>query len=430
MKLLNQSLWYVSISTLGIVSIWAVIFYFNMLQEIKSSIDEGLEYSKRIIIQNAQEDSTILSKKYFDESFFTISSITRSEALSFHDTYQDTVIYMQDADDQAPEPEPVRLLTTAFEIDGNYYQLHVANSMVEEDDLIKELMWDVIWLYLVLLVSMMVIHNLVLKKLWKPFYQLLHQLKKFRLGKTKDLPHVSTQTKEFLDLQQAVNTLLQHSISTFEQQKEFIGNASHELQTPLAMLTSKLELLLEKESLQAEDAEKVSEIFQIIQRLIKLNKSLLLLSKIENKQFLDNQEVSINQACHQILEDFEEIAAVKQIEISLEELGEVKVSMDPNLAITVLSNLLKNAISHNQPRGRILIKIHPDRLIISNSGISQPLAEELIFHRFHKSESTASGTGLGLAIVKAICKLYSFEIEYRYAEDLHHFELRFFHDYR
>ncbi|WP_026955064.1 sensor histidine kinase [Algoriphagus vanfongensis] len=426
MKLLNQTLWYVSISTLGIVSIWAVIFYFNMLQEIKSSIDEGLENSKRIIIQNAQEDSTILSKKYFDESFFTISSITRSEALSFHDTYQDTVIYMQDADDQAPEPEPVRLLTTAFEIDGKYYQLHVANSMVEEDDLIKELLWDVIWLYLVLLVSMIVIHNLVLKKLWKPFYQLLHQLKKFRLGKTKDLPHVSTQTKEFLDLQQAVNTLLQHSISTFEQQKEFIGNASHELQTPLAMLTGKLELLLEKESLQAEDAEKVSEIFQIIQRLIKLNKSLLLLSKIENKQFLDNQEVSINQACHQILEEFEEIAAVKQIEISLEELGEVKVSMDPNLAITVLSNLLKNAISHNQPRGRILIKIHPDRLIISNSGISQPLAEELIFHRFHKSESTASGTGLGLAIVKAICKLYSFEIEYRYAEDLHHFELRFF----
>lgn len=430
MKLLNQSLWYVSISTLGIVSIWAVIFYFNMLQEIKSSIDEGLENSKRIIIRNAQEDSTILSKKYFDESFFTISSLTRSEALSFHDTYQDTVIYMQDADDQAPEPEPVRLLTTAFEIDGKYYQLHVANSMVEEDDLIKELMWDVIWLYLVLLVSMMVIHNLVLKKLWKPFYQLLHQLKKFRLGKTKDLPHVSTQTKEFLDLQQAVNTLLQHSISTFEQQKEFIGNASHELQTPLAMLTGKLELLLEKESLQAEDAEKVSEIFQIIQRLIKLNKSLLLLSKIENKQFLDNQEVSINQACHQILEDFEEIAAVKQIEISLEELGEAKVSMDPNLAITVLSNLLKNAISHNHPGGRILIKIHPDRLIISNSGISQPLAEELIFHRFHKSESTASGTGLGLAIVKAICKLYSFEIEYRYAEDLHHFELRFFHDYR
>ena len=426
MKLLNQSLWYVSVSTLGIVSIWAVIFYFNMLQEIKSSIDEGLENSKRIIIQNAQEDSTILSKKYFDESFFTISKLSKLEALSFHDTYQDTVIYMQDADDQAPEPEPVRLLTTAFEIDGKYYQLHVANSMVEEDDLIKELMWDVIWLYLVLLVSMMVIHNLVLKNLWKPFYQLLHQLKKFRLGKTKDLPHVSTQTKEFLDLQQAVNTLLQHSISTFEQQKEFIGNASHELQTPLAMLTGKLELLLEKESLQEEDAEKVSEIFQIIQRLIKLNKSLLLLSKIENKQFLDNQEVSINQACHQILEDFEEIAAVKQIEISLEELGEVKVSMDPNLAITVLSNLLKNAISHNQPGGRILIKIHPDRLTISNSGISQPLAEELIFHRFHKSESTASGTGLGLAIVKAICKLYSFEIEYRYAEDLHHFELRFF----
>ncbi len=314
MKLLNQSIKYLSVSILAIVTVWAVVFYFNMLNEIKSSIDEGLENYKRIIIQNAEQDSTILTKNYFDESFFVIRKINKQQALTIKDKYLDTLLNMQDADDETPEAEPVRMLVTAFELNNQYYELKVANSMVEEDDLMKELLYDIIWLYLSLIISIVFINNLVLKKLWKPFYDLLNQLKKYSLGKSPTLPKIKTKTKEFTDLQNAVNTLLLHTIETYEQQKQFTGNASHELQTPLAIVTSKLELLFEDGNLQDKQAENIAEVMSIIEHLVRLNKSLLLLSKIENKQFLDNQSVLLNKVVQKNIGDLEEIANFKKCE--------------------------------------------------------------------------------------------------------------------
>ncbi|MGE0931362.1 sensor histidine kinase [Peijinzhouia sedimentorum] len=425
MKLHNQSLKYLSISILAIVTIWAAVFYVNMLGEIKSSIDEGLENYKRLIIQNAKMDSSILTKNYFDESFFSISSIEKQMAFAIKDRYQDTIIYMQDADDQAPEPEPVRMLTTAFEINGHYYMLKVANSMVEEDDLINELFWDVIWLYLILILGIVLTNNLVLKKLWRPFYHYLNQLKSYRLGSSEKLPEASSKTKEFTDLQVAVSTLLQHSITTFNLQKEFIGNASHELQTPLAMISNKLELLLENNDLSTKHAEKIAEIFLIVQRLIRLNKSLLLLSKIDNKQYFNQQQVSIDSIVHQVLHEIEDIATHNNIKISVSQASSLDVLIDPTLAHIVVSNLLKNAIVHNIENGTVEINFSIDSLSICNTGKDQGLDSQKAFLRFQKSGSETSGTGLGLAIVKAIVDLYEYPISYQYSNGIHCFTVRF-----
>ncbi|GAA5025122.1 two-component sensor histidine kinase [Marivirga lumbricoides] len=425
MKLLNQSIKYLSVSILAIVTVWAVIFYFNMLNEIKSSIDEGLENYKRIIIQNAEKDSTILTKKYFDESFFTIQKIDKQQALSVKDKYLDTILYMQDADDEAPEPEPVRMLITAFELNNEYYELKVANSMVEEDDLMKELLYDIIWLYISLIISIIFINNLVLKKLWKPFYDLLNQLKKYRLGKSPTLPTVKTKTKEFNDLQTAVNTLLLHTIEAYEQQKQFIGNASHELQTPLAIVTNKLELLIEEGNLQNKQAENIGEIMSIIERLVRLNKSLLLLSKIENKQFLDNQSVLFNEVVQKNISDFEEIAHFKNVNLSFIETAKLSVQMDSSLANVIISNLLKNAIFHNVSNGSVSVEISDNLIKVSNTSNSQKLDGNLIFNRFYKTNSNAKGTGLGLAIVKAIADLYSFKVSYSFDNTLHSFQIEF-----
>src|SRR5690606_34587868 len=140
-----------------------------------------------------------------------VRNINKKQALSIKDRYFDTVLYMQDADDKNPEPEPVRMLNTAFELNGQYYELKVANSMVEEDDLIKELLYDIIGLYIGLIAGIIFINNFILKKLWKPFYDFLTQLKKYDLGKTKKLPEAKTNTKEFTDLQNVVNALLKHT---------------------------------------------------------------------------------------------------------------------------------------------------------------------------------------------------------------------------
>lgn len=425
MKLLNQSIKYLSVSILTIVTVWAVVFYFNMLNEIKSSIDEGLENYKRLIIQNAQKDSTILTKNYFDESFFAIRLINKKQALSTKDKYLDTKLNMQDADDEAPEPEPVRMLITAFELDGNYYELKVANSMVEEDDLIKELLYDIVWLYISLIVGIIFINNFVLKKLWKPFYDFLNQLKKYRLGKTKTLPFIKTNTKEFTDLQNAVNALLKHTTETYEQQKQFIGNASHELQTPLAIATNKLELLIEKGNLQNEQAENIAEVMSIIDRLVRLNKSLLLLTKIENKQFLDNQQILLNDIVQKNVSDLEDMATFRKVKITVNENAKLSIQMDASLANVIISNLLKNAISHNIPDGDVFVEIAEKTIKISNTGDNEKLDKTLLFSRFYKPDSKSKGTGLGLAIVKAIADLYGFKVSYSFNNTLHFFQIEF-----
>lgn len=425
MKLLNQSLKYLSFSILAIVTVWASVFYINMLHEIKSSIDEGLENSKRVIIKNAKADPAVLDKKKFDESFFTIRKITRQEALVIKDSYADTVLLMQDNDDQFPEAEPVRMLTTAFENNGNYYELKVANSMVEEDDLISELLWDVIWLYAILILVIVFVNNLVLKKLWNPFYDFLNQLRNYRLGSTSKLPEVQTKTKEFTDLNQAVTTLLQYSMTTFENQKQFIGNASHELQTPLAIVTSKLELLIENNELTSFQAENIVEIYEIIQRLIRINKSLLLLSKIDNKQFFDNQQLSVNAIVHQIIAELDEYILFKNIDLTIVENAECYLQIDPNLATIIVGNLLKNAIFHNIENGKIEIEISVNKLVIHNSGKKQSLDKKILFTRFQKSGSDTANTGLGLAIVEAITQLYHYSILYHFKNEMHIFELIF-----
>lgn len=422
MKLLNKSLKYLSISILLIVTIWSIIFYINMLDEIQDSIDDGLENYKVLILQKVDTDPSILKKSFFDESNYAIREIGEKRALSMKDQYRDTLMYMQDEDDL----EPVRMLTTAFEHKGDFYELKIINSMVEEDDLIEDLFWSVFWLYVILVVSIILINNIVLRKLWKPFYNFLNQVTKFRLGSTRDLPNISTDVKEFNMLKNAVNSLLQHSLETYQHQKQFIENASHELQTPLAIATNKLELLLEKGNIESEQAEGIAQVLQIIERLIRLNKSLLLLTKIENKQFFDQQNISLNRIVQQTLEDLEEFATFKNVKVTIHEHADLNVEMDPALANIIVSNLIRNAIFHNLPQGNVSVDIKTDMLTISNTGKREPLETDKVFNRFYKSsDKKMDGTGLGLAIMKAVCNLYGFRVSYRYLADRHCFEIQF-----
>lgn len=424
MKLLNKSLIHLSIWLFVIIGLWSVFFYFNMLNEIKESVDEGLENYKRQIIYNIEKDPSLLNKTNFEEGFFAIREIPQAKSLSVKDTYIDTLMYMQDADDKELELEPVRLLGTAFESNGRFYELKIINSMVEEDDLVKELFREALGLYFLLIAAIIFINRFILKRLWKPFYLFLNQLKNYRIGSSKKFPETKTNTEEFTDLQQAVTILLQHNIEIYQQQKEFIGNASHELQTPLAIATNKLELLIEKGDLQTEQAGNIAEVMNIIGRLVRLNKSLLLLTKIENKQFLDNQSVSLNKTLQQSITDIEEIAAFKNITISVFDKAEVFINVDISLAQIIVSNLLRNAVFHNIDQGTVNIFITDKCIQIINTGTEKEIDKQQLFSRFYKSESYTSGSGLGLAIVKAICDLYDFSLIYSYEENKHIFELR------
>ena len=425
MKLLNQSLKFISISMLIIISIWALIFYFSIYHEIKSSVDEGLDNYKRQIVAQAIADSTLLENDSFDDGFFAIRPISSHTAHTYKDVYSDTIMRMQDADDLFPEPEPARILSTAFEANNSYYELKVIHSMIEEDDLMKQLFWNTLWLYTALFITIIIINNFVLQRMWQPFYRYLNKLKKYRLGSNDNIPQINTHTNEFNDLHKAVSTLLEHNTLVFEQQKQFISNASHELQTPLAIVINKLELLIESDSLDANNAKIIGETVDIVERLIRINKSLLLLSRIENNQFMDNSLVSINQITSRNIEDIKDIAEYKEVTISFSETNNLETTIDQSLANIVISNLIRNAIFHNHPNGHIDISIHNNTFRICNTGDGNELNSDNLYSRFYKSNDASNGLGLGLAIVKAICNMYGHTINYSYQNEKHCFEIIF-----
>lgn len=420
MKLLNHTLKYLSVSLLLILSIWAVIFYFNMLDEVYDSIDDGLENYKLLIIEKAQQDTTILYKTAFNESNYAINEITIQEALQVKDTYRDSVIYSLNEKDL----EPVRVLTSAFESGGNYYKLMVISSMVEEDDLVEDLFYALLWLYAFLLVVIILVNNVLLRKIWKPFYEILHQLKTFQLGKSQNTDTAKTNVKEFRELKVAVNALLKRSLETYNNQKQFTENASHELQTPLAIGINKLELLVEQNDFNEAQLKHISEVLEVLERLTRLNKSLLQLARIENNQFQNREIVSINEIARNQIADFSDLADYKEVAIFCNEEGDLTPTMDDDLANILLANLIKNALLHNLPGGRVDITITSTKFTICNSGKASPLDPEKIFNRFYKETITANNTGLGLSIVKAIVDIYGFSINYTYKEK-HCIELLF-----
>lgn len=411
MKLLNHTLIYVSLSLLIIISVWAGIFYFNMMDEINDSIDDGLENTKILVIQQVSTDSTLLHKASFQESNYAIREIHPSLAISYKDVYQDTMMYMLNEEDQ----EPVRILHSVFKhSNGKYYELRVISSMVEEDDLIEDLVYSLVWLYVAVIVSVVLVNNFVLKRVWRPFYGLLEQLKKFRLGKDEKIHTEKTSVKEFSDLNQAIDELIEKNILAFNHQKQFIENVAHELQTPVSVSINKLELLAEKQNLDEEQLQAIGVVIQSLDRLTRLNRSLLLLAKIENHQFTSSAEVHWEGVIKKCVEDFEDHIAYKEIDLQLTIEASPVSAMNAELAHIMLSNLLKNAILHNHSKGNISIHLTHDAITIENSGVSEALDPGKIFERFHSGGNSKQSTGLGLSIVKAIADLYGFKVSYEF----------------
>lgn len=419
MRLLNYTSFYFFVVLFMILIVWAGSFYFIMLDEIYDSMDDGLENQKLLVLQKIEEDSTLLQKKAFDEGNYLVRKIPSSQANLQTDVYADTLMYMQNEADF----EPVRMLLTAFEHKGTYYHMKVITSMVEEDDLIEDLFFSLIFLFLGLTLSMLVLNNVVLKKIWQPFYGLLDKLQKFRLDEPMSFAPTGSKIEEFQLLDSSVRKLLTSNIKTFNDQKQFIENASHELQTPLAICLNKLELLAEFPQPE-EQLRLIGGVISSIERLIRLNKSLLLLSRISNQQFSGEEMVDFNELVVQVVEDFSDQSTFKKITTSVDIRGDCHHKMHPDLAQILIVNLLKNAMVHNFPLGFVHIIVEDHSISFENSGKEVPLDVVRIFERFYKNEAKENSTGLGLAIVKAIADLYQLGLKYRY-EKKHVFCLSF-----
>jgi two-component system OmpR family sensor kinase len=420
MKLQNYTLRYLAVTLLLVIPIWAGIFYVLILDEVYDNIDDDLKNSKIIIIRHAFADRKLLNSPEFGINKFTIKPLPKGNYPS-KDYFFSTKEFMEyDNDD-----EPIRILKTVFkDEEGNPYELIIKASIVEEDELLEDLFLALLGLYVMLVISILAVNHLLLKKIWKSFHVILDNLKEIKLGTGSRLKAIDSPIDEFNILAKEVEKMLNRNESIYASQKQFIENASHELQTPLAISINKLELFAENSILPDEQMIEIGKITDTLNRLTRLNKSLLMLSKIENQQFSEEQEVDFNKLILTLTEDYTDLAEFKKVKIIITENDSLLFKMNKGLAIALISNLLKNALIHNHQEGFVNFVINKNEIIISNSGNNAPLNSAVIFNRFYRHTTTNESTGLGLSIVKSIINNYSITVEYIFTGD-HQFKINF-----
>jgi signal transduction histidine kinase len=411
MKLINHTLLFLTVILFTTVGLWAILFNSQLLKQVKVTIDEGLENNKIVIIDKLKDDSLIVQQDVFLDNNYIVKSVSEDHALRIRDSYKDTLIFSN----LKNKSYQVRLLTTAFvAADGNYYEMKIISNELDKGKLISKIILSLLWLFLFLFVSTLLVNNFVLKKTWKPFYQVLKYLNDFRLDKSTYRELSETRIKEFSLLNESIQNLLKTNVDIFNSQKQFIENASHEMQTPLAIGINKLELLAGDDNLSPEQTEKIGEIIEAFQRLSGLNKSLLLLSKIENKQFISEELVNFDEIFSKIIQDFSDYTEFQKIEITYLKENNWVFNMNKDLAEMLVMNLVKNAIIHNQQGGELIIRLTSLYFTIENTSNEPVMPTDKLFKRFHKNSKNKNSTGLGLAIVKAIADVSGLKIDYSY----------------
>lgn len=256
----------------------------------------------------------------------------------------------------------------------------------------------------------------------KPLYVLLKWLDTSQLGKKNEPLENTTKITEFRKLNAATMAFAERGEKLFEQQKTFIGNASHEMQTPLAICRNRLEMLMEDETLTEHQLNELIKTHQTLENLTRMNRSLLLLCKIENGQFVDTRSVCLNDILAHYLDDYKEVYAYRNITVTVTTDSSFCVEMNDSLVSVLVTNLLKNSFVHNIDGGFIYIKITANTFEISNTG-EKPLDRERIFERFYQGQKKEGSTGLGLALVDSICKANHLKIDYTYVENRHIFTI-------
>lgn len=278
--------------------------------------------------------------------------------------------------------------------------------------------------FTLLLVGFILLNRRISKKLWKPFYDSLAQIKQFDLNQQQKIVFAETDIQEFAELNQSLSKLIAGSISAYNQQKEFADNASHELQTPLAVIQSKLDLLLQSRSLTPEQYAMIEDAQKASARIIRINKNLLMLSKIENSQFMEKEQINLSELLQQTLVLFSVFAEDKQLIFEKAITQGVTVEGNQLLVEVVLNNLITNAIRYSPATGAIKIELFANQLVISNAG-TIALNQDQLFKRFGTTATHTPGTGLGLALVKQVCHRYGWQISYRFSNMLHIFTICF-----
>jgi signal transduction histidine kinase len=272
---------------------------------------------------------------------------------------------------------------------------------------------------LVTLFLFVLINRSVLRQLWRPFYRSLELIQGFKVDEPGRPVYPESPIEEFRLMNQHFSQAAENANRDYRNLKEFSENASHELQTPLAIIRGNLDLLVQ-EPMTDRQSELLQGIYGSVRRMTRLQESLLLLTKIDNRQFASVEPIRMDVLLQDKLQQLQELLHARNLQCHFE-LAETSMSANRELMDILLNNLFSNAIRHNVADGDIHAQLEERCLRVSNTGIGEALDESRIFRRFYKSAAKAENNGLGLSIIKQICDTTAMRVGYGFAEGRHSF---------
>lgn len=303
-------------------------------------------------------------------------------------------------------------------------QGHPLPQLDLEEDIMHGVMIQFVLISAVLGGAVVFTMHFIAQRIWKPFDETLQKIEGFSLESGVLLQFPDSNIKEFDRLNHVLNLLIENSVKSYRTQKEFTENASHELQTPLAVFQSKLDLLLQQPDMTEQQAMTIQGLYSVSNRLSRLNRNLLLLARIDNKQYPQLDTIDVVAVLNELLPYWESLAGGIAIHTSFRE--PILVTRGTRILFeSMVNNLIINAIRHNQPDGSIHLEVEDRQLTVSNTSEENALDSKLIFNRFYRPSETVQGNGLGLSIVKAICDYHSWTISYEYKDKQHLFTVGF-----
>jgi signal transduction histidine kinase len=403
------------IISVSVLFISALIYYAVINHIARQELDDDLseEIGEFVEYVNVHQALPIAAYDQ-NQTTFIKTDLSRFDARFFDAPYKnpkDNVV------------EGGRAVAALVKVKEENYIVTITESREETEHLIFIISGITILLTAILLFVLIVTNTYVLRGLWRPFYHLLDEVKKFNVADNDKIKVIEGKVDEFKEMGDAVAKMSTRVSSDYQGLKTFTENASHEMMTPLAVITSKLDILIQDETLGADQLSQITDIYWASNKLARLNQSLLLLVKIDNNLVPDAELLNVEAIVSEKAQQFQELIQNRNISLHIK-LNPIEINSSKYLIDILINNLFSNAIRHNYPDGEIYIKTTGRKLFFQNTSAQAQLIDELMFERFQKGRAS-EGTGLGLAIMKNICNLYDFELKYDYTNNMHSFEIDF-----
>jgi len=419
MKLQVKFSLYNAITKIAIILVLGAIIIFSLDRLAYNQFDNRLIKKKNKIIKNLTDNEidSLLNK----EQSFTDYNILKEEFIVLTDipdnqTDSSAKVFTEKREIEG-DIEVYRILNYKFSYHTNWYNLEIGETMTALQSIKNSIRFYMLVVLVAALLVTLVADYTFSNFLLKPFYLIIDK----KINRVDDPTHfnyqnIPTNTDDFKILDNSINSLMRKINTLFALEKQFIANVSHELLTPISILSTRFENMLNTPGIPVEHENKIYASLKTLNRLRVIINSLLLISKVENNQYLKTEEISLKQEIDDIYEDLEDRITDKKITFKVNLLKDFHFTGNKALIHTLLVNIINNAIKYNVTGGSIDIsdKIDREQYILtigdSGQGMSPALVEDA-FDRFKRGNSEENGFGLGLAIVQSIAKFHKIEVD-------------------